>query len=63
MMKSNIVEHLSSLAEEFQRYYPDLDDNEGKIFRIPFTSNLSVHKLLIYTVDKLPQTIKDDVVA
>jgi hypothetical protein len=22
-----------------------------------------VHKLLIYTVDKLPQTIKDDVVA
>jgi hypothetical protein len=29
MMKSDIVEHLGSLMEEFHRHSPALDDNDG----------------------------------
>jgi hypothetical protein len=51
-MKTDIVEHLGSLVEEFQKYFPYLYDCECKMIRSPFTSNISV--------DKLPQTIQDE---
>ena len=41
VLKALIVSHLTSLKEEFQRYFPDLDSTTFTLVRNPFTADVN----------------------
>jgi hypothetical protein len=52
MIKIDVVEYLGSLADEFLRYFRDLDDNDCK--------NVEVFSLATFMWRNYPQTMQDE---
>lgn len=44
-MKSEIISHLDSLDEQFERYFPELTQEDAALVRNPFSSSLDVASL------------------
>ena len=56
-IKSDILEHLSSLKSEFKRYFPEISDDELDFVRNPFT--FSVEKVSDECQDKILDLVND----
>ncbi|XP_042240045.1 zinc finger BED domain-containing protein 5-like [Homarus americanus] len=41
-LKNEIIQHLKSLESELKRYFPEFEEEEGKLVRNPFSSTLDI---------------------
>ncbi|XP_042222788.1 protein FAM200A-like [Homarus americanus] len=51
-LKTDITQHLKSLENEFKRYSPEFEEEEGKLLRNPFSGTLDIATIPNYVQDK-----------